>query len=248
MSRRFLFSAVLIAFSGTVSQVVYAEPQACEMLAAVSYLEPGLVVKQSVDKQLQHNLNAELLKSLGQKTQLTIKLESAQGRKALTEARSGRADLIIGVNPSPEKDPQLTYLAPAYMQKNYHLWVRSGEYVSLKQWPELVGLRGVQILQSKRLVDFDRQAELLNWPMYVVENLDAAVEQILQGQADYLLAEQQAMQQYLTQNDLTQRFEFIEPPAETQGLFLAMSKDSACNTVGLRNTLSKALTELTNSQ
>lgn len=244
MSRRFVLCAISAVLSCVMPSIVLADQQACEMLVAVSYLDASLNVQQQADKQQQHNLNAEFLKSLAQTTQLTISLDPQQGRKALFEAHSGRADLIIGVKVGPEKDKRLDYLAPAYQQKVYRLWVRTAEHITLKRWPELSGLRGVRVLSSQPLIDFDLQVQLLNWPMRTADTLELAVNKVLEGRADYVLAEQQAMQQYLEKHDLARRFEFIDPPVEIQEQFVAISKDSACNTPALRNSLSKALTKL----
>ena len=244
MSRRFVLCAISAVLSCTVPQVGFADQQACEMLVAVNYLDASLETQQRAHEEQLHNLNAGILTSLAKITQLTINLHSAHGPKALAEVRSGRADLIIGVAAQPEKDKRLDYLEPAFQKKTYHLWMRTGELVSLKQWPELSGLRGVRVVSSPPLIDFDLQVQLLNWPMRSVDTLQLAINKVLEGRADYVLAEQQVMQQYLDRNDLVQRFEFIDPPVEIQEQFVAISKDSACNAPALRNSLSKALTQL----
>lgn len=238
MSRRFVLCAISAVLSCAMPQVVIADQQACEMLVAVSYFDASLDVQQL------QKTNTDLLKALAKATQLTITLDSAQGSKALSEVRSGRTDLIIGVAAQPEKDKHLDFLEPAYRQKTYRLWMRTGERVSLTRWPELSGLRGVRVLSSEPLIDFDLQVQLFNLPMRAVDTLESAINKVLEGRADYVLAEQQTMQQYLDKNDLVRRFEFLDPPVEIQEQFVAMSKDSACNTPALRNSLSKALAKL----
>lgn len=239
MNRRFVLCAINAVLGCTMPSVARADQQACEMLVAVSYVDASLSAKQQ-----QHKANTDLLKNLAKNTQLTIILDPAQDSKALIEVRSGRADLIVGVGIEPEKDKRLDYLEPVYQQKNYRLWVRTGEHITLKQWPELSGLRGVRVLSSQPLVDFDLQVQLLNWPVRTADTFELAVNKVIEGRADYVLAEQQIMQQYLEKNDLVRRFEFLDPPAEIQEQFVAMSKDSACNTPALRNSLSKALAKL----
>ena len=244
MSRRFVLCVISAVLSCAMPQEVFADQQACEKLVAVSYLDASLDVQQPVDQQQLQKINTDLLKTLAKTTQLTIALDSAQGSKALSEVRSGRVDLIIGVGAQPEKDTRLDYLEPAYRQKTYRLWVRTAEHVTLKRWPELYGLRGVRVLSSQPLIAFDLQVQLFNWPMRALDTLELAVNKVLEGRADYVLAEQQTMQQYLDKHDLARRFEFIDPPVEIQGQFVAISKDSACNTPALRNSLSQALAKL----
>lgn len=247
MSGRFVFCAAWAAIS-SIPSVLYADQQACETLVAVSYLDASFDAAHELDKETQHRLNADFLTALAHKTQLHINVDSAQGAKALAEVRSGRVDLIIGVTPQSDPDAQLDYLKPAYAQKTYRLWRRAGEQLSLQQWPELSGLRGVRVLGRKQFVEFDAQAHLLNWPVRSVDTLDIAIDRILQGRADYVLAEQEGFQQLLVEKELAQRFEFSEPPVKTQRMFLALSKDSACNSAQLRSTLNKALTKLTEQQ
>jgi len=244
MSRRFVVCAAWAAASSIIPGVLYADQQACEALVAVSYLDASFDQAHALDKQAQHRLNADVLKVLAQKTQLKITVDSAQGAKALAAVRSGRVDLIIGVSQQSDTEARLDYLKPAYAQKTYRLWRRTGEQLSLQQWPELRGLRGIRVLEQKQFADFDMQANLLNWPVRSVETLDMAIDRILQGRADYVLAEQEGFQQLLVEKELAQRFEFTEPPVQILGLFLALSKDSACNSEQLRSTLSKALVKL----
>ena len=241
MNRRFVLCAISAVLGCAMPSIVLADQQACEMLVAVSYVDASLDAQQ---QQQQQKTNTDLLKNLAKITQLNITLDSVQDAKALSEVRSGRADLIVGVGTEPEKDKRLDYLEPPYQQKNYRLWVRTGEHITLKQWPELSGLRGVRVLSFQPLVDFDLQVQLLNWPMRTADTLELAVNKVIEGRADYVLAEQRAMQQYLDKNDLMRRFESIDPPVEVREQFVAMSKDSVCNSGALRNSLSKALTQL----
>lgn len=244
MSRRFVICAAWAAVSSVLPSVLYAEQQMCEKLVAVNYLDPSLTAASALDPEMQYTFNADFLKALAQKAQLNISLESAQGAKALDDVRSGRVDLIIAVSQQTAVDAQLDYLKPAYTQQNYRLWRRAGEQLSLQKWPELAGLRGLQTLDTQQLGDFNKQVKLRHWPMRSVDTLEMAVERIVQGRADYVLAEQATFQQLLAEKELTGYFEFLEPPVANQQLFLAIAKDSACNSAELRATLSKAMVQL----
>ena len=92
---------------------------------------------------------------------------------------------------------------------------------------------------------FDLQAQLLAWPVSHVADNKTAAQMVLDGRADYLIAEQH--QQYLRLQKAGQLdlFEAIEPPVARHQLFVALAKDSACNDQALRNKLSKGLLALT---
>lgn len=241
MSRRFVLSAIWAIASGVMSSALYASEQPCETLVAVQYLnaQPDTVVY--FDSQRQHELSAALLERLALETQLTFKVDPAQGQQALREAQSGRVDLVVGVSNSPAQLEQLQYLTPAYAQKSYRIWRRSHEQLSLSRWPELSGLRGVMAVPDEHLVEFKQQAKQLNWPLKTVGSVASAVHLLLAGDADYLLAEEQPLQEHISDQELGNEFEFIEPAVETVQLFVAISHDSVCNTVELRKTLSAAL-------
>ena len=246
MSKRFVQCAIVAALSYSAASTALAEPQACHTLVAASYFaQPAATqaLKSSTDT-MSRQFSTEFLQKLAQTSRLKIKLVSAEQDTALAEVQSGRIDLIIGVDQQAAQDHHLDYLAPAYMQKKYGLWVRVGEHRTLKQWPELLGLRGVRVVPPQRLVDFDLQAQLFNWPVRTAQSLEQAVERVLAGRSDYLVAEEQGMRDYLRQHNLLRRFELMEQPVHTQSLYVALAKDSACNTAELRQKLSQSLERL----
>ncbi|MDY7218638.1 transporter substrate-binding domain-containing protein [Denitrificimonas sp. JX-1] len=238
MKSRFTLYVTGLFFSWVVPQNLYAQQQECEALIAVSYVSPHFTAAQRLRQQ---QLNSELLKALAQGSAVNIKLEQVGSADVLTEARSGRVDLVVGVRAEPEPDPQLNYIAPAYLQTIYRLWVRTAEYTTVEKWPELRGLRGVHVAELEQMPDFDRQAQLQYWPLRKLASLEEATYQVIEGQADYILAEQQTMQKYLQAHDLLRRFEALEPPVVVKKRFLAIAKDSVCNTAAMRKRLSKAL-------
>ncbi len=245
MSGRLIVCSMVLATSVMLSPV-YAAQQMCNTLLAVVHANAQPFDWQDARTGISQGLSIDLLAALAEKTQLDIQRVTAKdASKALREVRSGRVDLIIGVHSEPQKDSRLDYLTPAYAQQDYRIWLRAGEQASLQQWPQLSGLRGVRGLDLKALPGFDAQAQQFNWPLRSVQGTKAATQMVLQGRADYLLAEQHHYQLYLQEAKLTDLFEMIEPPVATRQLFVALSKDSACNDVAMRNTLSKALVDLT---
>lgn len=234
-------SAVWAIASGVLSPVLYASPQPCETLVAVHYLSSQSDTAAYFDLQQQRELNAELLARLAEETQLIFKIDPAQGQQALHEVQSGRVDLIVGVSDKPDKLDQLEYLVPAYAQKTYRIWRRSHEQLAPNRWPELSGLRGVEAVPAKQLVEFKQQADQLSWPLNTVESVEDGIEMLLAGEADYLLAEQQSLQKHLIERELSNALESIEPAVETARLFIALAQDSVCNTAEMRKALSAAL-------
>ena len=245
MSGRLIFCSLLLVTS-TMLASAHAAQQACTSMTAVMQENAEPYDWFATDTGTWQGLSVDFLQALAEKTQLTIKsINSKSNEKALRDVRNGRVDLIIGVSNTPSADSRLDYLFPAYAQQNYQIWLRAGEQVSLKQWPQLSGLRGVRALEAKRLPDFDARVQLLNWPMRSVQDNTIATQMVLQGRADYLIAEHNQQQLYLQQSSLSELFEVVEPPVVTHKLFVALSKDSACNDADMRNKLSKALVELT---
>ena len=247
MSGRLICYGFLLA-SNVVVATSYAAQQACTTLIAVVQPNAEPYDWLAADALLRQGLSADFLQALAHKTQLTIHhIATKNAEKALRAVRSGRVDLIIGVHREPEADPQLDYLYPAYAQQDYRIWRRAGEQAALQSWPQLAELRGVHALELKHLPDFDIQAQLLAWPIRSVADHATATQQVLAGQADYLIAEYSQQQLYLQATQQFELFEVIEQPVATQDVFVALSKDSACNDQGLRDTVSKALLELAES-
>lgn len=241
MNRRFVLSAAWAIASSVMSPVLYASQQSCETLVAVEYLNSQPDTAAYFDQQRQRELSAELLARLAEDTQLTFKIDPAQGQQALRDVQSGRVDLIVGVSDQPTKLDQLQYLEPAYAQKIYRLWRRSNEQLAPERWPELSGLRGVEAVPAEHLLEFKQHAQQLDWPLSSVESMAKGIEMLLAGEADYLLAGQQSLQKHLLSHELSDEFESIEPAVATAQLFVAIANDSVCNTAELRKALSAAL-------
>lgn len=241
MSRQFVLSAVWVIASSVMSPALYASQQSCETVVAVEYLNSQPEAAVYFDQQRQRELNAALLAKLTEDTQLTFKIDPAQGQQALREVQSGRVDLILGVSEKPAQLDLLQYLEPAYAQKTYRIWRRSHEQLLPSRWPELSGLRGVEAVPVEHLIEFKQHANHLNWPLDAVESVGKGVELLLAGEADYVLAEQQPLQKHLVSHELSDELEFIEPAVASARLFVAIANDSACNTAAMRKTLSAAL-------
>ena len=245
MRRRLIICAIAAACSYSASAHAIEQPM-CQRLVAANYIAQPQDAAQQDDAQriALRQLSTEFVQRLARVAQVQIKQVAAQGDQALAEVHSGRVDLIIGIEQSVEQGAQLDYLLPAYTQLRYGLWVRSGEHRTLKQWPELLGIRGTRVVPPQRLIDFDLQAQLLNWPVRTAAAVPLAVDQVLAGEADYIVAQEQIMRTYLHKHDLQRRFELMEQPVAVEGLYMAISKDSACNSPALRARLSKALSSL----
>lgn len=245
MRRRLIICAIAAACSYGASAYAIEQPM-CQRLVAANYVAQPQGAAQQDDLQniALRQLSTDVVQRLARAAQVQIKQIAAQGDLALAEVHSGRVDLIIGIEQSVEQGAQLDYLLPAYTQLRYGLWVRSGEHRTLKQWPELLGMRGARVVPPQRLIDFDLQAQLLNWPVRTAAAVPLAVDQVLAGEADYIVAEEQAMRNYLQQHDLQRRFELMEQPVALDGLYVAISNESACNSAALRTRLSKALASL----
>lgn len=244
MNGRLIFCAVLLVINVTASAAQKAQ-QACTTLFAVVHPNAQPYDWLAADNGIMQGLSLDVLQELGKKAQLIIKIiPTKNAEKALREVRTGRVDLIIGVHDEPGENSRLDYLYPAYAQQDYRIWVRTGEQASLKQWPQLSGLRGVRVFEPKQLPDFDIQAQLFSWPMQGVQDNKIATQMVLDGQADYLIAEHNQQQLALQQTHQLELFEVIEPSVASRELHVALSKDSACNDAALRNKLSKALLEL----
>ena len=248
MKQRYVVTALCAALTSAAPSVLYAQQQACETLIAVSYakesatdLPPTAGARLSIS-------NAELLQQLAQATQLQIQVQSASRQQAFADVRSGRVDLIIGTMSATQQHADLDYLTPVFARQTYRLWRRSAAQLSLEHWPELAGLRGVQVLKASLPADFAQQVQQHNWPMQSVADLDQAIDLILEGEADYLVAEQRMFEQHLAHRELTSHFEYNASAVATRGVLTALSKDSACNSASLRNTLNKALAQLDTAQ
>ncbi|MEO4048176.1 transporter substrate-binding domain-containing protein [Pseudomonas sp. CAU 1711] len=191
--------------------------------------------------------NADLLMLIGEQLGLKVEmLYMGDGKQALAEVHSGRVDLLAGATLDVERLESMDYVHPAFFTLSTQVWVGKDQGFPYVGWEDLRERKG-GVMQGARLapqfVAFARDNLVLEKETARLQ----AFQKLLLGRTDYLLHERHTGLALAETQGMLSSLEILEPPVSSEGLYLALSHNSACNDPWLRGQLAKKMTELSAS-
>ncbi|GIZ11823.1 ABC transporter substrate-binding protein [Pseudomonas sp. NCCP-436] len=217
----------------------------CERLVATGNPEyPPYLWRNPQNPQQLIGANADLLRHLAKELGVTVDIiYTGPWSRAQDEVRTGRVDLIAGAFLTMPRLDSMDYVHPAFYFTPSVVWVRRGEAFPYSNWGDLQGRTGGRLVNNSHGQQFDAYAKA-NLALEEVPSLAQAFQKLLLNRTDYVIYEHYpglALAETLgMENDL----EVLEPPVSSEGLYLTLSHNSACNEPWLRGQLARKMTEL----
>lgn len=220
----------------------------CERLVATGNPEyPPYLWRDPQNPQKLIGANAELLQRIGQDIGVEIEvIHSGPWSRAQDEVRTGRIDLLAGAFLTLPRLESMDYVHPAFYVTPSVVWVRKGKEFPYLGWDDLRGKLGGTLVGNSFGQQFDAFAKA-NLTLENVPSLTQAFQKLLLGRTEYVLYERYPGVALAATLGLQEDLQALEPPISSEGLFLTLSHNSACNDPWLRGQLAKKMTELTAS-
>lgn len=216
----------------------------CERLVATGHPDyPPFMWRDPQNPQQLVGAQADLLVELGKALGVRIDvLASRSWDKAVEEVRSGRIDLLAGNTLNLADLETMDYVHPSLFSRDKVVLVRNIASFPYIEWADLRERRGA-VVGSEVAPAFDEYAKT-NLDLQQGGNLTQLLQKLMLGEIDYLVHEREpAFAQAYTlglQDDLLA----LSPAISSEGLYLTLSHNSACNDPWLRGQLAKKMTEL----
>ena len=142
--------------------------------------------------------------------------------KAQQAVQDGRADAIVGIYRTKQRETYYTYLSPPLAPDASAVVIRAGQTFQYKNWNSLIGKLGVVGSGESYGSQFDAfLAKKLT--TYRVPTLDDVFARVLAGKAQYGLSGY-----YTAVTTAPKGIAFATKDFVTEGLYLAFGKQSAC--------------------
>ncbi|MEX6503242.1 substrate-binding periplasmic protein [Pseudomonas zhanjiangensis] len=237
--RYLLLSLVLFSMPGLATAV-----GKCERLVATGHPDyPPFMWRDPQNPQQLLGAQADLLALLGKELGVRIDvLASRSWDKAAEEVRAGRIDLLAGAALTLPGLETMDYIHPSLFSRAKVVLVRNIASFPYIEWADLRDRRGAVVSDDLGQA-FDEYAKA-NLNLQRGDKLSQLLQKLMLGEIDYLVHEREpAFAQAYTlglQNDLLA----LSPTIDSEGLYLALSHNSACNDAWLRGQLAKKMTEL----
>lgn len=244
MLERGLHKSFLLMLSLLLMPGIAAAAGKCERLVATGNPEyPPYLWRDPQNPQHLIGANADLLKHLAKELGVAVEiLYTGPWSRAQEEARTGRVDLLAGAFLTLPRLEVMDYVHPAFYFTPNVVWVHRGAEFPYAGWEDLRGRTGDTLVSNSFGQQFDSFAKD-NLTLEGVSSLTQAFQKLLLGRTDYVLYERypgQALAETLgMQDDLL----VLDPPISSEGLYLTLSHNSACNEPWLRGMLAQKMTE-----
>ena len=167
----------------------------------------------------------EVVRRLARDSGVTVRVvDEGSWDDAQLAVRDGRADAIVGIYKTPQRQVYFNYLQPALAPDPSAVVIRTGETFPYKSWKSLIGKKGAVGAGESYGAKFDAflKAKLTT---ITVANLNDVYRDVIQSKADYGLSGY-----YAALTGAPKGISFATTDFVTEGLYLAFGKQSRCGT------------------
>ncbi|AYG44748.1 amino acid ABC transporter substrate-binding protein [Pseudomonas sp. Leaf58] len=217
----------------------------CRRLTATGNPEyPPYLWRDPQNPQQLIGVNTDLLKYLGKQLGLEIEVVySGPWSRAQEEVRTGRIDLMAGYFLTRARQQQMDFVAPPFLYTPSVVWVRQGNAFVYQQWADLKGRKGGTLVNNSHGQQFDDYAKA-NLTLEAVPSARQAFEKLMHKRSDYVVYEQYPGMALVSTLGITGAVQVLAPPISSEGLYLAMSRESPCNQPQLREALAREMEKI----
>lgn len=222
-----------------------AADEPCRRLTATGNPEyPPYLWRDPQNPQQLIGVNTDLLKYLGKQLGLEIEVVySGPWSRAQEEVRTGRIDLMAGYFLTSARQQQMDFVAPPFLYTPSVVWVRQGNAFVYQQWADLKGRKGGTLVNNSHGQQFDDYAKA-NLTLEAVPSARQAFEKLMHKRSDYVVYEQYPGMALVRTLGIAGLVQVLAPPISSEGLYLAMSRESPCNQPQLREALAREMEKI----
>ena len=244
MLERGLYRSFLLLFAALLMPAFAVAAGKCERLVATGNPEyPPYLWRDPQNPQQLIGANADLLQHLAKELGVVVDIiYTGPWSRAQDEVRTGRVDLIAGAFLTLPRLEVMDYVHPAFYFTPSVVWVHRGAEFPYAGWDDLRNRTGDTLVNNSFGQAFDTYAKS-NLTLEGVASLTQAFQKLLLGRTDYVLYERYPGQALADSLGMQDDLLVLDPPISSEGLYLTLSHNSACNDAWLRGMLAKKMNE-----
>ena len=244
MLERGFYRSVLQVFALLLMPAFAVAAGKCERLVATGNPEyPPYLWRDPQNPQQLIGANADLLQHLAKELGVVVDIiYTGPWSRAQDEVRTGRVDLIAGAFLTLPRLESMDYVHPAFYFTPSVVWVHRGAEFPYAGWDDMRNRTGDTLVNNSFGQTFDAYAKS-NLTLEGVASLTQAFQKLLLGRTDYVLYERYPGQALADSLGMQDDLLVLDPPISSEGLYLTLSHNSACNDAWLRGMLAKKMNE-----
>lgn len=244
MRERGFYRSFFLLFAVLLTPALAVAAGKCERLVATGNPEyPPYLWRDPQNPQQLIGANADLLQHLAKELGVVVDIiYTGPWSRAQDEVRTGRVDLIAGAFLTLPRLEVMDYVHPAFYFTPSVVWVHRGAEFPYAGWDDLRNRTGDTLVNNSFGQAFDTYAQG-NLTLEGVASLSQAFKKLLLGRTDYVLYERYPGQALADSLGMQDDLLVLDPPISSEGLYLTLSHNSACNDAWLRGMLAKKMNE-----
>ncbi|MFG0399136.1 substrate-binding periplasmic protein [Pseudomonas sp. zjy_11] len=244
MIERCFRHALLMVYLSLLPLAAVAD-DACLRLTATGNPEyPPYLWRDPLNPQQLIGANADLLRYLGKQLGLEIEVVYAgPWSRAQEEVRTGRIDLMAGYFLTEARRQHVDYITPPFLRTPSVIWVHQDNAFAYQQWADLKGRKGGTLVNNSHGQQFDEYAQA-NLTLEAVPSARQAFEKLMHKRSDYVVYEQYPGMALARTLGIAATVQVLQPPVSSEGLYLAISRESPCNRPSLREALAREMAKI----
>ncbi|MGV8916967.1 MAG: substrate-binding periplasmic protein [Pseudomonas sp.] len=217
----------------------------CRHLTATGNAEyPPYLWRSPPDPSRLIGANADLIKYLGTRLGIEIELYYAgPWSRAQQEVQTGRIDMLAGYFFTTARQKVVDFVSPPFLYTSSMVWVRRNETFPYHEWSDLVGRNGGTLVNNSNGQAFDDYAQA-HLSLEAVPTASQAFQKLIIKRNDYVIFEQYPGLALVRMLGIEGSVQALESPIATEGLYLALSRNSTCNRPSLLNQLNAEMKEV----
>lgn len=244
MFERGFYRSSLLLFAALLMPAFAVAAGKCERLVATGNPEyPPYLWRDPQNPQQLIGANADLLQHLANELGVAVEIiHTGPWSSAQDEVRTGRVDLMVGAFLTLPSLEVMDYVHPAFFHTPSVVWVHRGAEFPYAGWDDLRNRTGETLANNSFGQTFDAYAKS-NLTLQGVASLTLAFQKLLLGRTDYVLYERYPGQALADSLGMQDDLLVLDPPISSEGLYLTLSHNSACNDAWLRGMLARKMNE-----
>ncbi|MEZ0198454.1 substrate-binding periplasmic protein, partial [Pseudomonas qingdaonensis] len=135
------------------------------------------------------------------------------------------------------------FIAPPFLRTPSVIWVRQDNAFAYQQWADLKGRKGGTLVNNSHGQQFDEYAQA-NLTLEAVPSARQAFEKLMHKRSDYVVYEQYPGMALARTLGIAATVQVLQPPVSSEGLYLAISRESPCNRPPLREALAREMAKI----
>lgn len=184
--------------------------------------------------------NAELMAMISAELGIPVEVQYiGSWARVQEEMKSGHIDLIAGAFLTLQRLEYMDYVRPIIATTRSVIITGPDSPLDYRQWPDLVGHKGVTVINNSFGEAFDRYANE-SLTIEEVSKLDNALQMLAHKRADYVVYEDAPARAFAARLGISDLKEAANS-VSNEDLYLTLSHRSACNTGDFRGKLAQLM-------